>query len=155
MYFNASSKCKLSDRNRLGATNKRRKTKSSSEILFLKNFAGLSAFNAKASCCTLQKVFDALPPHAVAAAYLGPINTTTHNGIALSMLHSTLRGWQRQRLCWNVSGAFGSRRGDNANRRVLQPAAIAACIREQNTSSLWAVMWHWPNCASHSDALSF
>jgi hypothetical protein len=66
-------------------------------------------------------IFDALPPHTVAAAYSGPINTTAHNGTALSMLHSTLGGWQRQRLCWNVSGAFGSRRGDNANRRVLQP----------------------------------
>src|SRR5262249_35456373 len=37
------------------------------------------------------------------------------------MLHRALRGWQRQGLCWDVSGVFGSRRSDNANRRTFQP----------------------------------
>src|SRR5262249_9248029 len=72
--------------------------------------------------CLAFNIFDALLPHAVAVAYSGPINATTgHQRTALSVLHRTLRRWQRQGHCWDVFGIFSSWRGDYTNRRVLQP----------------------------------
>jgi hypothetical protein len=41
--------------------------------------------------------------------------------LPIRRLHIAGRGDLRQALCWDVLGAFGSRRGDNTDRRILQP----------------------------------
>ena len=56
---------------------------------------------------------------ATPASYL-PITRAIELAPKLSMLHRALRGWQRPRLCWDVSRIFGPRRCDNANRSILQ-----------------------------------